>query len=701
MKTLRAKLFINIGIIFLLVGIFNTCISEIWIKQELTKAGNSISKQMATLQDRMKDFASFLLTFRIINEAIKFERIEEMPFHELSAVLEKQTSIWQSAARQVSYDPEIAFVQIQNKEGDTAIVCPADAHLHSFSWAYGEDHSLWVKVKNQDTLFNAIPYKDTKNTFYLLFESKLPFPKGLENSFKEVIVSPPSYTWEEKPSSLLHALLLNKQEWFTKITLIQHLLSYENFSSNNHPIGILELHLDPLEGACLLSHELFPSNPIIENIAYKKNLSLPLLILRDTPVGKELDMVAIIPASSTNDHSISIGFSLSSLLKETAFLLNRTVIANGDTFCIGFSPDQTTFDPEKKQFPFAKILKNEEKIEWDGNSFFVSTIDLNILKLFVVTPEKQATAFDTFLEELRETMAFEISLSLGAASLISFALALGFLNNISKKITNPIAALSKASTELGKGNYEGLVLPEIGNRKDEVATLEHSFLGMVRALKDKDKIRGVLNKVVSKEISEQILQQSIELGGEEKIVTLLFSDIRNFTHLAEDIPPHLLIKLLNSYLTCMCRIIDQTHGVVDKFVGDEIMTLYGAPLPLEFHAVEAIQAALWMIEDLRTWNQERRSKKEPTFEIGIGIHTGLVYTGNMGAENRLNYTAIGSNVNQASRICSVALPMQILISENTLQSPGVEEKFSVKKLDPVLLKGIQNPVQVYEVLGRR
>jgi adenylate cyclase len=218
------------------------------------------------------------------------------------------------------------------------------------------------------------------------------------------------------------------------------------------------------------------------------------------------------------------------------------------------------------------------------------------------------------------------------------------------------------------------------------------------ALRDRDKIRGVLNKVVSKEISEEILKGRIELGGEERTITILFSDIRGFTHLSENLDPRLLIGMLNDYMTQMCRIIDETHGVVDKFVGDEIMALYGAPLQLEQHAVLAIEAARRKIACLRQWNEKRKLEGQVPFEIGIGIHTGLVLAGNMGAENRLNYTVIGANVNLASRLCSQAKRMQVIVSEETWKEPGVQEKFRFKELEPLTLKGIDVPVKAYELI---
>jgi adenylate cyclase len=207
----------------------------------------------------------------------------------------------------------------------------------------------------------------------------------------------------------------------------------------------------------------------------------------------------------------------------------------------------------------------------------------------------------------------------------------------------------------------------------------------------------VLNKVVSKEIAGTVLSSDIELGGEERELTMLFSDIRGFTRLSETLPPQQLISLLNTYLTRMCRIIDETHGVVDKFVGDEIMALYNAPLAIENHAEKAIEAALLMIADLKWWNKER-GKNEPQITVGIGIHTGSAFAGNMGAEDRLNYTVVGANVNLAHRLCSVALPMQILVSEETYRALKEPEKFHFQKLSPVTLKGFDIPISIYEVL---
>lgn len=314
----------------------------------------------------------------------------------------------------------------------------------------------------------------------------------------------------------------------------------------------------------------------------------------------------------------------------------------------------------------------------------------------VRTPEERAR-LTVFFKQLRQALSQEISTALLATVLLSLAVALLLLNRMAKKISRPIKLLALASEEVSKGKLEDLNLPHIEQREDEIGMLANSFENMVQGLRDKEKIRGVLNKVVSKEIAGQLLKSNIELGGEERIVTVLFSDIRGFTHLSEGLDPKVLIKLLNDYMTRMCKIIEEHGGVIDKFVGDAIMALYGAPLPLEDHASKAVESSLRMLQELKEYNAGLMREGKIAFECGIGIHTGLVFSGNMGAADRLNYTVVGSNVNLASRLCSVASRMQIIVSEETRKR--CDGKFNFKELPPISLKGIDVPITPYEVIN--
>ena len=716
MRTLRTKLFVNIGAIFLAIGIFNNIISEIWIRKELSQGSLSISKYIETVEERVRQFSSFLLTFRIVESATDLDKVAKMT---LSNSLASE-SLWDEAENIISYESEVAFVQIQDRNGHTVIISPKDTTLHPFSWALEQTGILRVTVPGKENPFTAIPIQNENKTSYLLFDeskvknssdkdlslidSKLLLAKQhlqQEDSLflrkvDDIVIS---YNTEDSAAKLFNNLLSEKELWIKKISLIKALIPWQEKNSQLVPAGSLDLDQDLNQGFCVFADEAFSKTPIIAALSKEPNQKIPSLLVRHIDEIPDLNMVKTISIPNSDQTWIALGFSLSSLLEEISDHLDKTLVAVGKDIAIGISPKHLVFNLKNSDFPLEDFKKNKKVLSWKNLAYEFSEIDLDILKVFVLTPEEQSLSIIKFLNNLGGMIIFKISISLIVAALISFTIALILLHNISKKITEPIAALSKASEELSKGKYDGLILPEIGKRQDEICTLTHSFTGMVGALKDRDKIRGVLNKVVSKEISEQILKNNIELDGEEKIVTVLFSDIRNFTHLAEGIPPHILIKMLNSYMTRMCRIIDETQGVVDKFVGDAIMTLYGAPVAFDFHAVKAIEGALLMMKDLSEWNIERIKNNLFAFQIGIGIHTGIVYAGNMGSENRLNYTAIGANVNQASRLCSVAKPMQILISEQTFNAPGVAERFLCKKLEPVLLKGIEAPVAIYEVLS--
>lgn len=345
-------------------------------------------------------------------------------------------------------------------------------------------------------------------------------------------------------------------------------------------------------------------------------------------------------------------------------------------------------------------------INVDGKEYFFLHIvpykDVD-LHFFIFNSKKKEFAFINSVNEGAKRIIKKLSLQMRFAAIGGLLFVLIFLNNIAKRITKPITHLARVTQEVAKGNLEKITLPEEREKKtkDEICSLYHSFFEMVKGLREKEKVKGILNKVVSKEIAEEALKGNIQLGGEEKNVTVFFADIRGFTQITEKMNPKEVIQFVNGCMTKVSEKIDKNQGIIDKYVGDEVMALFGAPIEKKESAIHAIQSGLETVEELKEWNKERKEKGLPEIAMGIGIHTGNVVAGNMGAKNRLNYTVLGANVNLAARICSEAKGMQILISEQTLHAEGVKEKFVCEKLQAVELKGFTAPVNVYEVKGKR
>lgn len=273
------------------------------------------------------------------------------------------------------------------------------------------------------------------------------------------------------------------------------------------------------------------------------------------------------------------------------------------------------------------------------------------------------------------------------------------LLDVSRKITGPIIALTAALEHVKQGRWDLIQMPKISfKRKNEIRQLFDSFHSMVEGMKEKEKITGILNKVVSEEVAKEILKRDVQLGGEERIVTMLFADIRGFTKLTQNMPPHEVIGFLNRCMTKLSSVVEDNKGVIDKYMGDGLMALYGAPIAYENSPLHAIISGLEMVNALRQWNEERlRSRLDPIY-VGIGIHTGSVFVGNMGAQNRLNYTVIGSHVNLASRLCSAAGPEEVLITEDTYLQPSVKDNVEVEDKGLMAFKGFDEKKQVFKVV---
>ena len=185
-------------------------------------------------------------------------------------------------------------------------------------------------------------------------------------------------------------------------------------------------------------------------------------------------------------------------------------------------------------------------------------------------------------------------------------------------------------------------------------------------------------------------------------ITVLFSDIRNFTTISEKLDAHEVVEFLNRYFEHVCKIILEQGGTIDKFIGDAVMVQFGAPMPYQDHAARALRAALAMREaagEFMHWMSERFVDRNlPPFNIGVGIHTGEAIVGNVGSSRRMEYTVIGDTVNLASRLesASKTLGCIIVASKDTLRAAGVVVKTGLH--DVIHVKGRETPVEIFEVM---
>ena len=225
-----------------------------------------------------------------------------------------------------------------------------------------------------------------------------------------------------------------------------------------------------------------------------------------------------------------------------------------------------------------------------------------------------------------------------------------------------------------------------------------NFSGIVIAVDDLSKINKVkstFKKYVSKNIVDKLLESedSLNLGGTESDITILFSDIRGFTSMSEKLSPTQIVKLLNKYFQSMIDVVFKYNGTLDKIVGDELMVLYGVPLKNEMDTENAVNTAVEMFKKLDNFNKEITKKGFEPFQIGIGINKGKAVSGNIGSEQQMNYTVIGDTINLGARLCSHAKSGQILISNSV--KDHISEKHNFKKIPSIAVKGKAKPIEVW------
>ena len=333
------------------------------------------------------------------------------------------------------------------------------------------------------------------------------------------------------------------------------------------------------------------------------------------------------------------------------------------------------------------VLESHDKV-WATQRF-----RLNHRDVYRATPLDVIAVVD--VTKTSASVHRHLHIMIGLLILIA-AVAVGFGARVAGVMSKGLMRIIDAFQKLAQNEY---VHVDTIRTKDEIELLAIGFNQMVEGLQERDKLRTTFGKYMTESVLQHLLNGKVELGGETLTVTVLFSDIRSFTTISEAMEAHALVALLNEYFTEMVSIVMNHGGVVDKYIGDAIMAIFGAPVPTEHDATNAVRAAVEMRASLVRLNERLEARGIQPLRTGIGIHTGDVVAGNIGSEQRMEYTVIGDPVNVASRLESNTkdLGVNVLVSATTYElTKDVIEARPVRELT---VKGRAEPIMTYEVLG--
>ena len=375
---------------------------------------------------------------------------------------------------------------------------------------------------------------------------------------------------------------------------------------------------------------------------------------------------------------------------------NATLLVDENTNVL-INPD---FESKDKKYAeaFELIDYINNKTDTDNTQSLIETLNgkkfiaVHKIKndLFVITTIPEKAVFAVINRTTYRIILF---------SLAVLFIAIIIIRLFSKNITNPIADLVEASAKIEQGEFELGIEPRT---KDEIGLLTSSFIQMSRGLAEREKLMVSFSKFTNKTIAKKAASGELALGGETRNATIFFSDIRSFTAMSEKMQPKEVVEFLNEYMTRMVECVNKTNGVVDKYIGDAIMAVWGAPEssgnPAQ-DAMNAVAAALMMRAALFNFNKARREKGLAPVRIGCGINSGPVVAGQIGSNERMEYTVIGDAVNLASRTEALNKPFatDILITENTYNL--IKSRLIVEEMPGVHVKGKTEAIKMFAVIN--
>ena len=400
-----------------------------------------------------------------------------------------------------------------------------------------------------------------------------------------------------------------------------------------------------------------------------------------------------------NGKFVCVGFDVEAL-KETCFKnSNASYVVNSRGEALIYEDNQTVLDSGLvPSFEIVSEVLNSgssnEYVFKDSQGQNWIYIRMNILdnSCSVITLASESSILKAINLTALRIIAFSFAV---------FFLAILIIRFFSRSLTNPIEDLVAATNSIDKGNYDIHLRPKT---KDEIGYLTDRFTNMAGGLAERQRLMTTFTKFVNKDIAEKAASGQLTLGGEDKNATVFFSDIRSFTAMSEKMTAPEVVEFLNDYFTRMVDCVNKTNGIVDKFIGDAVMAVWGAATTNgspEEDAWAAVKAALMMRIALYHFNENQIKHGRNPIKIGCGINSGPIVAGQIGSEDHMNYTVIGDTVNLASRTEALNKPFatDILITENTYLL--IKDKIIAEEMPGVHVKGKTDPIKMYAVVNAK
>ena len=471
---------------------------------------------------------------------------------------------------------------------------------------------------------------------------------------------------------------------------------------------LLELHLFDADGRILASSSRIEDTEPISRQAIGANLDGKSFVsdaTRSKAFNRQVLFVSepLVGSSGQVLGAIGARYDLQSELADlvggiTFNVSGYAVMVDGDGQVIAHH-DTERLEKNVSEYPAVRLARQTGTVgsvvadndRGDSKLFVYRPIDnpaTGARQPWVLLTEIDAAELVAPVDQLRD----ELAIAVGLLLLISIVMA----HQVSVSVHRPLHALGEFAHRIGSGDLTGRV--EISGR-DIAGRLAGTLNQMAAGLQERDHVKEVFGRYIATQVSDEILKGQVSLGGAEKNVTVLFSDIRNFTGMSEQMSPQQVVTFLNDYFTEMVDAVFENGGVLDKFLGDGLMAVFGSIDNDPDHPRKAVRAALRMQALLAKINGVRSMSGTPPIAIGIGIHTDAVIVGNIGSRKRLEYTVVGDGVNTSSRLQGLnkEFGTTILISETTFAA--VQDEFHCRQMPDTQLRGKTRDLKIYEVIS--